>query len=245
MCLRPLIFISLAACATGKERSRTAAAAWLHCEGAQLEEPAQNVYRGCGAEVFCVAGSCRTNLSWEQRFAAVSERFSQQFGCDAAVQRVTQRERDYVVEGCGRHAVCALGATCVEYQDLATMLVRARASFSRETGCPAADISVTYQSDGFHALGCERAANCLSVDGPCMALPVPTCAEAAEQRYDECLAVARSDGKDAADKLSRPTNANLARSIEGTVAANRLLEECRYRFQGALEGCRQRQAGLR
>src|SRR3954469_23399724 len=86
-------------CVSAQRQSRAAAAHWLRCGEDQLELVSTDVYRGCDAEVFCVAGACRSNLSWQQRFAAVAGRFSSQFGCQPAATRVTERERDYVVEG--------------------------------------------------------------------------------------------------------------------------------------------------
>ncbi len=238
--LLPLLL--LAACATAAERNRAAAATWLSCPATELREEPPNHYLGCGAQAVCSAGVCRSPISWEQRFGAVSARFQAQYGCPAASQRVTERESDYVVQGCGRSALCGLNEACADFDDLPTLLARAREAFSRETGCPAADVSVSYLTEGFRALGCQRAANCMKPEGPCIAIPLPACSEVAEQRYDECLAVARNDSLDANDKAGgyRYDARQIFQSVEGTVMANRLMEECRFRYDRALSTCADR-----
>ncbi|MBL8949983.1 MAG: hypothetical protein JNK82_04345 [Myxococcaceae bacterium] len=244
---RIALLLALAACATMKEQTQAAASGFLHCPPAQVEEAAGGLYRGCGAEARCVAGSCRSNVSWQQRFDAVAKRFGAQLKCEAAQVRVSERERDYVAEGCGRHALCPLEGDCVEYLDLPTMLGRARATFSRETGCAEADVTVTYLTEGLRAVGCERAASCLSVDGPCMAIAMPSCSEVAEQRYDECLTLARGDLRAATNELNgyRVRDADVARNVQGTVAAQNMLSECRYRYEKALGSCPARQGVTR
>jgi hypothetical protein len=231
--------LALAGCVTTAERTRAAASTWLNCPASELTEKPDHRFAGCGDEAVCTAGYCRSTIPWQQRFDAVSARFETQFACPASSQLVTEREGDYVVQGCGKSALCGLNAPCTEFHDLPTLLARARESFSKETGCATADVSVVYQADGFRAVGCDRAANCMKAEGPCIAIPMPSCTDVAEQRYDDCLVVARNDGVDANDKLNgyRRDSRQILQSVEGTVMANRLMEECRFRYERALTTC--------
>jgi hypothetical protein len=145
--------VLLVGCATTADRTRAAAAAWLSCPPGELLQKPENVFAGCGGVARCTAGYCRSTISWQQRFEVVAARFNSQFSCPPASQLITERENDYVVAGCGRNALCGLNERCSEFQDLATLLSVARASFSKETGCPASDVSVSYQADGFPSAG--------------------------------------------------------------------------------------------
>jgi hypothetical protein len=243
--LQCLVLAALASgCVTSHlAENRHAAAVLLSCPENEVlpTTTGQRYFEGCGHEAECMNGLCRAHRSSREVAATVAAAFEAQFSCPAAQQTLTPRTTDYVAQGCGRNATCSLDGHCREYLDRAAQLTHARAAFAREMSCPNAEISVVPTAEGYRADGCDRAANCATYDGPCIAIHLPSCSEVAQSRYEVCNGQAHNDGKDARGS-SWNTRMRLAESIEGTIVESQATQTCRSIYNEELSRCTARQA---
>jgi hypothetical protein len=129
------------------------------------------------------------------RLATTRTTVANQTQCPEAKLNVWEGNEGYWADGCGARYLCQVPqGPCAERLTQAQVLARTRQTFSRETGCFIADVTVTPTNRGLVAQGCGRYSVCSSSDGPCMPSRPPTCSEVAQERYDYCLNAARSDG---------------------------------------------------
>lgn len=178
------------------------------------------------------------------KLSTVRTAVSQQTACPEANLNVVETQGGWYATGCDTRYFCQSAAgPCAEDPTGAQRLAKARAVFSRETGCPLADSLVSVGPQGYVAQGCGRYSLCASYDGPCMPSRPPTCRELAQQRYDSCVAVARKDATEGRDNFY-PYNrwgaaVSIAGAITSTVQGNKQLESCRAQFDAESVQCPQ------
>src|SRR5205814_1579033 len=130
------------------------------------------------------------------KLATARQTVFEQTQCPKHQLNVWETGQGWYVDGCGTRYLCQVPeGPCAESLTDPQKLSRARAAFSRETGCLLADVSVTNSIRGIVAQGCGRYSVCVSHDGPCVPSRPPTCSEIAQDRYDQCVETARKDGQ--------------------------------------------------
>jgi hypothetical protein len=188
----------------------------------------------CLVVVFALTGCTAHKLALAR--SAVHE----QTQCPETQLNVTESGEGWWVDGCGSRYLCQVPqGPCAENLTLAQRLIRARTAFSRETGCALPDVAVSDSPRGLVAQGCGRYSVCVSYDGPCVPSRPPSCTELAQERYDSCIEVARKDGqRDTYWYGGRyAAAASIAQSVIAGSQAQRLMDECRHRFDAESSMC--------
>jgi hypothetical protein len=169
-----------------------------------------------------------------ERLAAVRRTVAVQANCPARQLNVLEVGGGWYDEGCDTRYFCQVaGEQCAEDPTMAQRLGRTQQVFSKNTGCPIADIFVEPNVQGFLASGCGRYAMCSSYRGPCMPVEAPTCEERAKHRYDYCVLEARHTN----GSYWGSAAIVVAGTVMSTLQANRLLDECRRQFDAESQKC--------
>jgi hypothetical protein len=187
--------------------------------------------------VSLVASTACTGL----KLSTARQTVSNQTQCPANKINVWETGQGWYADGCGARYLCQVPeGPCAESLTDAQQLTRARAAFSRETGCLLGDVSVTPSNRGIVAQGCGRYSVCVSYDGPCVPSRPPTCSEVAQERYDACLDVARKDGKggEVWGYGMYGVGAVVANQFIASERGRRMMDECRHQFDTATTQCR-------